>query len=106
MILLALLSTPVTIPIAIVAAALFVAGIAVTGALIITVVSFFFAAIVTGVVSFVVGLGTIIESFWTGLFYLGIGLFVIGFLIMLVPAVRAIVSWLIQGVTTFFKMAL
>jgi uncharacterized membrane protein len=103
LILLALLSTPVTIPLAIVAAALFIAGIAVTGALIISIAAVFFAAILTGVVSFAVGIGIIINSFWTGLFYLGIGLFVIGFLIILTPMFKAVVNGLIRGVTLFSK---
>lgn len=103
LILLALLSTPVTIPLAILVAALLIAGIAVAGALIVTVISVFFAAIFSGVVSLVVGIGTLFQSFWTGLFYLGIGLFVIGFLVTLVPLFRRLVDALIRGVTLFSK---
>lgn len=85
LIILALLSTPVTIPLALGLAGLIFAAIVVSGSLIVAVLAIFFAIIVVGITGFVVGLGTLFSSFWTGIFYVGMGLMVIGVLIMLTP---------------------
>lgn len=103
LIILALLSTPVTIPLALALAGVIFAGIAVSGSLIIAVLAIFFAVVVVGITGFVVGLGTLFSSFWTGIFYLGMGLMVIGIMIMLVPVFKAVVNGLIRGITLFSK---
>ncbi len=74
-----------TIPLALGLAGLIFAAIVVSGSLIVAVLAIFFAIIVVGITGFVVGLGTLFSSFWTGIFYVGMGLMVIGVLIMLTP---------------------
>lgn len=101
LIILALLSTPVTIPLALGLAGLIFAAIVVSGSLIVAVLAIFFAIIVVGITGFVVGLGTLFSSFWTGIFYVGMGLMVIGVLIMLTPLFKKAINALIRGITLF-----
>ncbi|MGF2384501.1 DUF1700 domain-containing protein [Lentilactobacillus otakiensis] len=103
LIILALLSTPVTIPLALGLAGLIFAAIVVSGSLIVAVLAIFFAIIVVGITGFVVGLGTLFSSFWTGIFYVGMGLMVIGVLIMLTPLFKKAINALIRGITLFSK---
>lgn len=103
LIILAIVSTPVTIPLALGLAGLFVAAIAVVGSLIVAVIAVFVAIITLGVVGLVVGLGTIFTSFWSGIFYLGIALIVAGLLVMLFPAFKWLINELIRGITLFSK---
>jgi len=86
LIVLALLSTPVTIPILIVIAALLFAMVAVLGSLVVAVIAIVFSVMAVGVVGVVAGLFVIWQTPWTGLFYLGIGLFSLG---------ACIIGWLI-----------
>lgn len=78
LIILALLSTPVTIPILIVVAALLFALVAVLGSLIVAAFAIFLSIVALGVVAVVVGLWVIWQTPWTGLFYLGMGLLALG----------------------------
>ena len=93
LIVLAILSTPVTIPLAIgVLATLFgllVGAAAIIFAMIVTII----ALAVAGLVVLGAGIGIIGHSFSTGLIYIGGGLAVIGLFIMLIPAFK----WLING---------
>lgn len=103
LILLALFSSPVAIPLIVVAGALLVAVIAVAGALIISLIAIFFAAVISGLWSAAIGVSTILIQVWTGLFYLGIGLSFIGILVMLVPAFKNSIDRLIHKMTLFSK---
>ncbi|NLR10611.1 MULTISPECIES: DUF1700 domain-containing protein [Lactobacillaceae] len=78
LIVLALLSTPVTIPILIVVAALLFAMIAVLGSLIVAALAVFLSVIAVGIMCCVAALFVIWQTPWTGIFYLGIGLFALG----------------------------
>lgn len=93
LILLAILSTPVTIPLAIAVLAtlfgVFVAAAAVIFVIVVTII----ALACAGIVVLGVGIGIIGQSFSTGLVYIGGGLFVIGAFIVLIP----VFNWLIRG---------
>ncbi|WP_341779261.1 DUF1700 domain-containing protein [Levilactobacillus sp. HBUAS70063] len=78
LIILALLSTPVTIPILIIVVALLFALVAVLGSLIVAAFAIFLSIVALGVVAVVVGLWVIWQTPWTGLFYLGMGLLALG----------------------------
>lgn len=78
LIILALLSTPVTIPILIVVVALLFAMVAVLGSLIVAAFAIFLSIVALGVVAVVIGLWVIWQTPWTGLFYLGMGLLALG----------------------------
>lgn len=94
LIVLAILSTPLTIPlgIAVIATlfAMFAGGAAIIFALVITVAAVFIA----GIAMFGVGLAIVFKAFSTGILYLGAGLLVIGAFIMLIP----VFNWLIRGI--------
>ncbi|WP_125581056.1 DUF1700 domain-containing protein [Levilactobacillus cerevisiae] len=78
LIILALLSTPVTIPILIVVLALFMAFAAVIFSLAVAALAVFLSVIMIGAMGIFVGITTIWTTPWTGTFYLGIGLFALG----------------------------
>jgi len=78
LIILALLSTPVTIPILIVIGALFVAFAAVIFSLVVAAFAVFLSIIAVGVLGVVVGVTTFFQAPWTGVFYLGMGLAALG----------------------------
>lgn len=78
LIILALLSTPVTIPILIVIIALFFAFAAIVFSLVIAALAVFLSVIVVGAMGVVIGLTTFWQAPWTGVFYLGIGLLALG----------------------------
>lgn len=103
LIILALFSSPLMIPIAIVPIALLLAGIAVTGAIVVSVIAILLAAIFSGFLSLIVGIGTLFAHLFTGLFYLGIGLSVAGILTMLIPTFRKVTDGLIHRCTLFAK---
>ncbi|GAX04412.1 hypothetical protein IWT140_02050 [Secundilactobacillus pentosiphilus] len=93
LIVLAILSTPLTIPLAIgVLATLFgllVGAAAIVFALVVTILSL----AVAGIFVFGVGVGIMAQSMSTGLVYVGAGLCVIGLFVALIPAFK----WLISG---------
>lgn len=93
LIVLAILSTPLTIPLAIgVLATLFgllVGAAAIIFGLVVTIISLAFA----GLFVFGVGIGIFAQSMSTGLVYIGSGLCMIGLFIVLIPAFK----WLISG---------
>ncbi|WP_204120423.1 MULTISPECIES: DUF1700 domain-containing protein [Levilactobacillus] len=78
LIILALLSTPVTIPILIVVGALFLAFAAVVFSLFVAALAVYLSIIAVGVMGLVMGVSTIFQAPWTGIFYLGIGFFALG----------------------------
>jgi len=78
LIILALLSTPITIPIMIVVLALAFAGVAVAGSLVVALIAVLFSIVAVGVVGVVVGVLVIWQEPWVGVFYLGIGLTALG----------------------------
>lgn len=78
LIILALLSTPVTIPIMIVILALFVAFAAVLFSLVVAALAVFLSVILVGAMGVVVGIATIWQAPWTGMFYLGVGFAALG----------------------------
>lgn len=78
LIILALLSTPITIPILLVVGALFFAFAAIIFSLAVAAIAIFLSVIVVGVVGVVIGLTTIWHTPWTGIFYLGMGLLALG----------------------------
>ncbi|MCH5464335.1 DUF1700 domain-containing protein [Levilactobacillus tujiorum] len=86
LIILALLSTPVTIPILLVIGALLFALIAVLGSLLVAAAAMYITVVAVGVMCCVAALFVIWQTPWTGLFYLGIGLFALG---------ASILGWLI-----------
>ncbi|AKP64239.1 hypothetical protein FC99_GL000466 [Levilactobacillus koreensis JCM 16448] len=78
LIILALLSTPVTIPILILIGALFVAFAAVIFGLVVAAFAVFLSIIAVGVLGVVLGVTTFFQAPWTGVFYLGMGLAALG----------------------------
>lgn len=103
LIVLAVLSTPITIPLAIVAIAVFSAVIVAAGGLMVAMISVFFAVILSGLVAIGTGLGVVGGHFWVGVFYLGAGLLAIGLIMLLSPALKGTIDGIIHGFTLFSK---
>lgn len=103
LIVLAVLSTPITIPLAFGAVGLFIAAIAVAVGILAAIFGVGFGVIFGGLVSLVTGLGVVSNNFWVGIFYLGVGLIAAGAIIMLIPAFRGLVDGVIHGITVFSK---
>ncbi len=103
LIVLALLSTPITIPLAAVAMAVFIAAGAVSFAAVASVLAIVVAFVITGAFSLIAGLAVTFSHFWVGLFYLGVGLTVVGVLIMLVPVFQVTINGVIHGMTGLSK---
>lgn len=103
LIILAMLSAPVTIPILLLIVALFIALAAVLFGLIVAVLTVFLSIVVVGVVGLVVGLITLFQAPWTGIFYLGVGLFFLGASLLGWLVLKWVSSWVIGGLSWLAK---
>lgn len=103
LIILALFSSSLMIPIAIVPIVFLLAGVAVSGAIVVSIIAILLAVIFSGFLSLIVGIGTLFVNLFTGLFYLGIGLLVVGILTMLIPTFRKVIDGLIHRCALFAK---
>ncbi|SMS13244.1 DUF1700 domain-containing protein [Levilactobacillus zymae] len=105
LVILALLSTPVTIPLILVVGALVVAAGSVAFAGVMTVLALLVAGFAGGIVGVIVGLMTLLTAPWTGLFYLGLGLIALGVSWLVTVVVVRLVQWLIQVIAEVAKWA-
>ncbi|MFC6274711.1 DUF1700 domain-containing protein [Levilactobacillus tangyuanensis] len=103
LIILALLSTPVTIPILLVILLLLLAFGCVVFGLMVAAVATFVSLIAAGVVTLFVGVATVIAAPWTGLFYIGMGLTILGANWLVWLVIKWIGSWLIWGISWLAK---
>lgn len=105
LIILAVISTPVTIPLAMgiigLSIGVFFGALGILVGLIALVVSVVFG----GIGGLVVGLGVIWSDPWLGMLYIGIGLMIVGILVMLSPVFSVAFNGIIRGVTNFSRWA-
>lgn len=100
---LALLSTPVTIPMAIAAVAVMAAVMIAAAGVLFAIIMAIIGILIGGLTGFVVGFGVLATSFSTGLTYIGGGLAIIGIFMMLIPVIVWIVRGIIRGTLGFSR---
>lgn len=100
---LAVLSTPITIPLALGAIGLFIGVVAVAISVLLAVLGVGFGVVFGGLVSFATGISVVGSDFWVGMFYSGIGLVAIGAVIVLIPTFKSLFDGTIHGITLFSK---
>ncbi|TYA98057.1 DUF1700 domain-containing protein [Lactobacillus sp. SL9-6] len=105
LIILALLSTPITIPILLVVGALFIAFAAVLFGLAVAALAVFASIVIVGVVATIVGIVMLFQAPWTGVFYLGVGCLslgasLLGWLVIKWLGIKLIsgLSWAARGI--------
>ncbi|KRK87813.1 DUF1700 domain-containing protein [Lentilactobacillus sunkii] len=105
LIVLAVLSTPVTIPLALGIFGLSI-GIFVTAfGVIVGLLGLLFGVMFGGLGSLVVGIGVLPTDAWLGLLYTGTGLMIVGLIVMMTPVFSAAFNGVIRGVTNFSRWA-
>jgi uncharacterized membrane protein len=103
LIILAIFSTPITIPIAL---ALFVAIFTIMLGLIIAVFGIGVCFTITGIIAVlvtIIGFIILSTSFWTGIYYIGFGLLVIGVYLLLMPFIKWLLELILHSTSLFFK---
>ncbi|RRK09920.1 DUF1700 domain-containing protein [Lactiplantibacillus garii] len=96
---LALISTPITIPALLVIALALVVIAALAFAAVATVAALIFAATMLAISMLVAGVGVIGQSVWVACFYIGAGLTVLGGELLVAPIVIWFVNLIIQGIS-------
>ncbi|ETY73133.1 membrane protein [Lactiplantibacillus fabifermentans T30PCM01] len=99
LVVLALLSTPITIPALIVIMAILFAVAAVVFALGVALVCGLFGLTILGFGMLTAGIGVFGQSIWVACFYIGTGLAIIGGELLILPLVVWFISLIIQGVS-------
>lgn len=102
-IILALLSTPVTIPLALLTAVFVFVALLLVGVAVVVICALYFSAVMVGFKFIQISLGLLFTKIFAGLFYLGTGLTILGIALLIIPVVYTVLSWLIQELTTFVK---
>ncbi|KRM74854.1 DUF1700 domain-containing protein [Secundilactobacillus collinoides] len=100
---LAILSTPVTIPMALVAFAVMAAVLITLAAVLFAIVVTIIAVFIGGLTAFFVGFGVLGASMGTGLTYIGGGLTIIGLFVLLIPLIVWIIRGIIRGALAFSR---
>nr|WP_232625340.1 hypothetical protein [Pediococcus pentosaceus] len=96
-------STPITIPLAL---GLFMAIFGVIFGIVVAILGVGLAFTIFGIIAiiiFIIGLTLLATSFWTGIYYIGFGLLVIGIYLILIPFIRWILMLILHGTSLFFR---
>ncbi|KRM45933.1 DUF1700 domain-containing protein [Lentilactobacillus parafarraginis] len=105
LIILAVLSTPVTIPLALGLAGLSVAIFATAFSILVGLIALAVGIIFGGLGSLVVGIGILPSDAWLSMLYIGVGMTVVGILVLMSPVFSAAFNGIIRGVTNFSQWA-
>lgn len=103
LIILAIFSTPITIPLAL---GLFMAIFGVIFGMVVAILGVGLAFTIFGIIAiiiFIIGLTLLATSFWAGIYYIGFGLLVIGIYLILIPFIRWILMLILHGTSLFFR---
>lgn len=103
LIILAIFSTPVAIPIAIVVFALILAVVVTIFAVLFVFVVSLFAVFGAALFTTFIGLTMLSSSLWTALYYIGFGLLIIGAYLIAIPVLRWLFDLVIHWLSIFFK---
>ncbi|MCX7578592.1 DUF1700 domain-containing protein [Leuconostoc falkenbergense] len=97
---LALLASPLALPVFIILVTL----VAVCFALVAALIAIIIALGLTGMLAVISGVGVLLQSTWTGLYYIGCGLTILGIMVAGIPAGVALLKWLINKTAKFSKL--
>ncbi|WP_283679775.1 DUF1700 domain-containing protein [Lentilactobacillus sp. Marseille-Q4993] len=103
LIVLAILSTPITIPMAIVLFAFGGVAVAVSGAMVVGIVGVIFGFLFAAVMMLFAGVAVIASSTWTGVYYLGLGLLILGIFVIAIPVAKWFIELIFHWMSVFFK---
>lgn len=96
---LALLASPLAFPIFIILVTL----AAVFFAFLVAFIAVVIALTLSGVVSAIIGVSVLLQSIWTGLYYIGCGLLILGIMLTVIPAGIGLLRWLIDKTAQLSK---
>lgn len=102
-IILALLASPVWIPVAIGLIGLAIFFVLMGIFLVLLFLFLVAASVVMGIVLIVMGLAVIFQSFTTTIFYVGVGLAILGLDFILIPLIIAFLQWGFNVIVAFFR---
>jgi len=103
LVLLALMASPIAIPVAIVLILMLVFIIGLTFFFILLFLFLVALSVICGVGAIFIGLSVIFQSFPTTLFYIGAGLLILGVDFFLIPIIIALFKWFFSVVVIFFR---
>lgn len=96
---LALLASPLALPVFIA----LVTGAAVAFALVVTLFVVIATFGITSLVLVIAGIGILLQSIWTGLYYIGGGLLILGIMLVVIPVTMSLLKWLIAKIAQLSK---
>ncbi len=103
LVILALMASPVAIMIAIILIPLLLLFFGMVIFMVLLFLFFLAMSVVLGVGSIFVGLAVIFQSFATTIFFVGVGLLILGVDFFLIPIVIALIKWCFSVVVVFFR---
>lgn len=96
---LALLASPLALPVFIA----LVTSAAVAFALVVTLFVVIATFGITSLVLVIAGIGILLQSIWTGLYYIGGGLLILGIMLVVIPVTMSLLKWLIAKIAQLSK---
>ncbi|MDC2816866.1 DUF1700 domain-containing protein [Leuconostoc suionicum] len=96
---LALLASPLALPIFIILVTL----AAVFFAFLVAFIAVVIALSLTSILLVIIGVGVLLQSIWTGLYYIGCGLLILGIMLTVIPAGIGLLRWLIDKTAQLSK---
>lgn len=101
--LVAIITSPITFGLGIALLALLLAAGGVALSLIVGIVALIFGVAVIAIVSLYIGIGLLATNLFSGLFYLGLGLTLIGLFLVCLPLIYWLIRVIVQGIANFAK---
>ena len=102
-VLVAIITSPITFGLGIAVLALLLAAGGVALSLIVGIVALIFGVAVIAIVSLYIGIGLIATNLFSGLFYLGLGVTLIGLFLVCLPLIYWLIRVIVQGIANFAK---
>ena len=102
-VLVAIITSPITFGLGIAVLALLLAAGGVALSLIVGIVALIFGVAVIAIVSLYIGIGLLATNLFSGLFYLGLGVTLIGLFLVCLPLIYWLIRVIVQGIANFAK---
>lgn len=102
-VLVAIITSPITFGLGIALLALLLAAGGVALSLIVGIVALIFGVAAIAIVSIYIGIGLIATNLFSGLFYFGLGLTLIGLFLVCLPLIYWLIRVIVQGIANFAK---
>ena len=102
-VLVAIITSPITFGLGIALLALLLAAGGVALSLIVGIVALIFGVAAIAIVSIYIGIGLIATNLFSGLFYFGLGVTLIGLFLVCLPLIYWLIRVIVQGIANFAK---